>query len=78
MDDSHAERAVCVPWKGLAFADGRIGELAGGTYDPRGERRMQETESLLRRLGQEPDKRLCKLDDLFNAQWNKLMKPGRG
>ena len=35
---------------------------------------LRETDQLLKRLGQETDRRLRKLDDLFNGQWGKLME----
>lgn len=38
------------------------------------DRRMQETDRLLKRQRQETDRRLGKLDELFNGQWGKLME----
>ena len=45
--------------------DRRLQETAQG---------LRETDQLLKRLGQETDRRLRKLDDLFNGQWGKLME----
>ena len=38
------------------------------------DRRMQETDQLLKRQAPETDRRIRKLDDLFTGQWGKLME----
>ena len=38
------------------------------------DRRLQETDQLLKRQAQETDRRMRKLDELFNGQWGKLME----
>ena len=36
---------------------------------------MQETDQLLKRQARAADRRMNKLDELFNGQWDKLMEP---
>ena len=38
------------------------------------DRRFQETDRLLRRQARDADRRMDKLDELFNGQWGKLME----
>ena len=38
------------------------------------DRRMQETDQLLKRQARAADRRMDKLDELFNGQWGKLME----